>query len=307
MEVRDVFAMRKEGKVEEAFQAISEIYAVHQGPHTNLCMFWCASDMFKLYAKQKDAQKARRMLGLMVKTYLTISDDDHLAARSISRAALAMDKLVDNFNLVYFMPYFNKLTEEDWKPYIVDNHRVPSLGQQIVNHLLSHLDQRNAEYIEEVTDIFRIALQKQPNYKENLRHLAQIHVLLQQSDKAIEIYKRMLRRYRDSYLFGELAEMIPDETQKIALYCQAILNQRREEFRAKYHLQLALLLIKMRLMRRAAYEVNRCVEIRRKYNRPITPFIQHQLNITKEYEPISNIDEQTLYNRSRAVVDEFLK
>ena len=53
MEVRDVFEMRKEGRLEEAYSAILKLYALHQGPHTNLCMFWCTNDMFKLRARQK--------------------------------------------------------------------------------------------------------------------------------------------------------------------------------------------------------------------------------------------------------------
>lgn len=166
MEVKEIFAMRKEGRVEEAYRAISEIYAVHQGPHTNLCMFWCASDMFKLRAKEKNAKEARRYLGQMVKVYTTINDDSHLAARAISKAALAMDKMVENFNLVYFVGMFNKLTDEDWKPYIVNGHKVPSLGQQIVNHLLKNIETRNLDYIHSIIGIFRVAVQKDPKYNQ---------------------------------------------------------------------------------------------------------------------------------------------
>ena len=69
MEVRDVFAMRKEGRWEEAYRAIMQLYAVHQGPHTNLCMFWCTNDLFKLRAKQKRTEEARRLLFQLVKLY----------------------------------------------------------------------------------------------------------------------------------------------------------------------------------------------------------------------------------------------
>lgn len=307
MEVRDIFAMRKDGKVEEAYKAIREIYATHHGPHTNLCMFWCCSDMLKLYVKEKNAKAARRMLGQMVKIYPTIDDNDYRAARAISKGALAMDKLVEDFNLVYFMDMFNKLTDEDWKPYIVNNHQVPSLGQQIANHLLKDIPNRDEDYLLKVMDLFRIAMQKAPRYKLNLRHYAQLHSRLGNSDKAIETYKKLLLRYHDSYLYAELAKLITDNTQKIALYCQAILHQPHEEFRAKYHLELALLLIKQNLLSRAAYEMNQCVTIRQKYNRPISPFIQRQIDKVKGAVPVSNIDEQALYNRSKIVVDMLLK
>lgn len=230
MEVKDIFDIRKEGRTEEAYRAICQIYAHHHGPHTNLCMFWCSSDMFKKSAKTHDVEAMRQMLGNMVKIYPEIKDEKGEAARSIARAAVAMDKEVKDFNLIYFMPWFDKLTDEDWKPYTVNNHQVPSLGQQVVNHLMKDIQTRDIDYINKVTDLFRQAMQKAPGYKLNLRHLAQLHIILGQSDKALQTYKKLLSRYKDSYLYAELAELVADDTQKMALYCQAILHQPREEF-----------------------------------------------------------------------------
>lgn len=307
MEVRDIFALRKEGKVEEAYSAISGIYAVHHGPHTNLCMFWCASDMLKARAKDNNAKEARRLLGQMVKIYPTINDHDGRAARAISKGALAMDRMVEGFNLVYFMPWFDKLADDDWQPYTVDGHRVPSLGQQIVNHLMKDIQQRDVDYINKVIGLFRVAIQKAPNYKQNLRHYAHLHTFLGNSGKAFDTYKALLRRYHDSYLYGELARLVTDDVQKTALYCQAIVHQPREEFRAKYHLELAMLLLKQNLKGRAAYELGQCVAIRRKYNHPLTPFIYRQLDRVKGVTAVSAADEHILYDRSKAVVDEMLR
>lgn len=306
MEVRDVFALRKEGKAEEAYAAISEIYAVHHGTHTNLCMFLCASDMLKIRLKEKNVKEARRLLGQMVKIYPAVNDGDCRAARAISRGALAMDRLVEGFNLVYFMPWFDKLTDEDWQPYTVNGHCVPSLGQQIVNHLMKNVQDKDVDYINKVMGIFSIAVRKAPYYKQNLRHYAQIHSFLGNSDKAFDTYKSLLRRYHDSYLYAELARLVTDNNQKIALYCQAIIHQPREEFRAKYHLELALLLLKQNLKSRAAYEFSQCVAIRTKFHHPVTPFIQRQLDLIKGVTAVSAADEHVLYSRSKAVVDRII-
>ena len=75
MEVKDIFDIRKEGRTEEAYRAICQIYAHHHGPHTNLCMFWCSSDMFKKSAKTHDIEAMRQMLGNMVKIYPEIKDE----------------------------------------------------------------------------------------------------------------------------------------------------------------------------------------------------------------------------------------
>ena len=53
MEVKDIFELRKQGKIEEAYEAIRPMYAVHQGHYTTIAMFWCASDMIKLRLEQQ--------------------------------------------------------------------------------------------------------------------------------------------------------------------------------------------------------------------------------------------------------------
>ena len=42
MEVRDVFELRKQGKIEEAYNAIRPMYAAHKGHYTTIAMFWIA-------------------------------------------------------------------------------------------------------------------------------------------------------------------------------------------------------------------------------------------------------------------------
>ena len=48
MTVKEIFDLRREGKVEEAYQAILPMYRVHHGKYTSLAMFWCAVDMMNL-------------------------------------------------------------------------------------------------------------------------------------------------------------------------------------------------------------------------------------------------------------------
>lgn len=48
MTVKDIFELRREGRVEEAYNAILPMYKVHHGKYTSLAMFWCAVDMMNL-------------------------------------------------------------------------------------------------------------------------------------------------------------------------------------------------------------------------------------------------------------------
>lgn len=48
MTVKEIFELRREGKIEEAYHAILPMYKIHHGKYTTLAMFWCAVDMMNL-------------------------------------------------------------------------------------------------------------------------------------------------------------------------------------------------------------------------------------------------------------------
>ena len=48
MTVKEIFELRREGRIEEAYNAILPMYKVHHGKYTSLAMFWCAVDMVNL-------------------------------------------------------------------------------------------------------------------------------------------------------------------------------------------------------------------------------------------------------------------
>lgn len=51
MEVSDVLRLRKQGRIEEAYEAIKPMYAVHKGHYTTIAMFWVGVDMMRLRYK----------------------------------------------------------------------------------------------------------------------------------------------------------------------------------------------------------------------------------------------------------------
>ena len=83
MTVHDIFALRKQGKFEEAYEAIRPIYASHKGKYTTLCMFWTATDIFKLRLDQKrldEAEKIYKALQRMLPKIEEIEAQDAQAA-----------------------------------------------------------------------------------------------------------------------------------------------------------------------------------------------------------------------------------
>ena len=75
MNVRDIFALRKQGKVEEAYEAIRPIYKEHKGRFTTLCMFWTACDVFKLRLEQKRVEEAEKIYRALERLIPSIEDD----------------------------------------------------------------------------------------------------------------------------------------------------------------------------------------------------------------------------------------
>ena len=59
--MKEIFELRKRGQVEAAYEAIRPIYAAHKGRYTTLCMFWVASDVFKLRVEQGRIEEAEKI------------------------------------------------------------------------------------------------------------------------------------------------------------------------------------------------------------------------------------------------------
>lgn len=47
MTVKEIFDLRRQGRVEEAYEAIRPLYAAHKGRYTTLCMYWTAMDVLR--------------------------------------------------------------------------------------------------------------------------------------------------------------------------------------------------------------------------------------------------------------------
>ena len=79
MTVKEVFDLRKQGKIEEAYEAIRPMYAVHQGKYTTLCMFWTASDILKKRIEQNRVQEAENIFKALLRVQPYIDDKDGTA------------------------------------------------------------------------------------------------------------------------------------------------------------------------------------------------------------------------------------
>ena len=56
-----LFELRRQGRIEEAYEAIRSMYAAHKGRYTSPCMFWTASNVLRLRLEQGRTEEADKI------------------------------------------------------------------------------------------------------------------------------------------------------------------------------------------------------------------------------------------------------
>ena len=94
MTVREIFDLRKQGKIEEAYEAIKPMYAVHKGKYTTLCMFWTARDVFNKRLAEGRIEEAAKIYKALQRVLPNIDDTEGSATAFIQYAARALASIV---------------------------------------------------------------------------------------------------------------------------------------------------------------------------------------------------------------------
>ena len=103
MTVKEIFDLRKQGKIEEAYEAIRPIYRVHKGKYTTLCMFRTAADMLKLRLEQGRVEESEKIFLALKRLVPSLDDDNKKSATGFVRQAESMlIKSSEKFRKRYF-------------------------------------------------------------------------------------------------------------------------------------------------------------------------------------------------------------
>lgn len=320
MTVKEVFDLRRQGRIEEAYEAIRPMYAVHQGKYTTLCMFWTASDILKKRIKERRFEEAGKILKALLRILPNIEDRDGKAQSSILHAAVTLDKVDRSFCVLDFVEKLKveQLSDEDWKATytpttpVSPGHPIPSVAMQLLTCAFREIrEQKDGDFMAKkspsshdevlasclkVMPLLQEAMRRNPHDRRCRRYMAVVYAIMGEREKAADIYQQLLGRSRDSYLYAELAELTDDPGRKAALYCAAILNQRQEKFRVGYRLELARLLLD-RNNARAAYELQKLVETRKALGYHITHDIEEMLCKLAGIQPVTEASQEEFYGK----------
>ena len=330
MTVKDIFDLRKAGKTEEAYAAILPMYKVHHGTYTTVCMFWCAVDMCRLRLEQKRFREVVPIFKSLLNLYSSFKEkeaeinnkkaakpttdptaetaNDNSAERSLLNIAteiatqqnaqrMTKDTPADTFSLLDFMEQYGTswLTEEDYKTIQGEKHPIPSRASQIIGKMMRELKRNDKENdYKRVMPLLEKALQATPYNRTLLRYKAIILVSENKTDEALDIYKRLIQKGREAYIYSELADLLTDPVQKIAFTVKAIWMQRTEAFRQKDRQRLALLLAESR-PQYARYELDQCIAQREQNNQHLSRQLQTLQRQLQNITPATQAEQQSFY------------
>lgn len=86
MTVKEIFDLRRQGHMEEAYNAIRPMYAVHKGKYTTLCMYLCARDVFNIRLNEGHIDEARKIFEAIRRLVPRLEDTDGYVASFMQSA-----------------------------------------------------------------------------------------------------------------------------------------------------------------------------------------------------------------------------
>jgi len=102
MNVNEVYSLRRQGKIEEAYNAIRMIYAIDKSTYAAKAMFWTAVDILRKRVNEKRMEDAEKICLALERLLGNIVDDDGWMENSLKKCKKLLErensrqKLLDN-------------------------------------------------------------------------------------------------------------------------------------------------------------------------------------------------------------------
>ena len=148
MTVKEIFDLRKQGMIEEAYEAIRPMYAVHKGYYTSLCMYLTARDVFLLRIDQGCTAEARKIYEALKRLIPSIEDRSTQRDAHSGGASLKKEDQVSRF-----MEYAARRLEEAERAILSNVEESLNRGQQEVLDCIKAHEGINVPRISEETNI----------------------------------------------------------------------------------------------------------------------------------------------------------
>lgn len=134
----------------------------------------------------------------------------------------------------------DKLRPEDWEQFEGEHGTLPSLVEKLVTVYVKEVMTDGRDPSEDFVTLIDKALGTFGNNQNLPRQRAQIYLHFNQKGKAIDLYRKQLKRNPSRYyLWAELAALVEDADTRLALTCMALSIKTKEDFLGKIRIYLA--------------------------------------------------------------------
>lgn len=198
MTVKEIFELRKQGRIEEAYEAIRPMYAVHKGKYTTLCMFWTASDILKKRIREQRLEEAEKIFKALQRVLPNIEDKDGRALSSLLYEAISLDRESPTFSILDFLSQLNvaSLSAGDWQSFTPDlppngegrTYTIPAVAQWLLARAFIEIEEEpTVENALKAMPLLQEAMRRNPKDKDNRRYMAVVYRIMGDEAKAKEI------------------------------------------------------------------------------------------------------------------------
>ena len=130
-----------------------------------------------------------------------------------------------------------------------------SLAENVATRLYKELKSRHTEeFVNDLFPFFLTIKEKCPGNRFIGMYIAQLYYWLNDTDKAIAEYKKILRTSPEWFIWKHLGDICEDTEVKISMYCKAMTMMGKDEYIGELRLNLASLLLEQN-KEHAAYEI----------------------------------------------------
>ena len=185
MTVKEVFDLRRQGRIEEAYEAIRPMYAVHKGKFTTLAMFWTASDILKKRLTERRIDEAFGIFKALLRLLPNVDDAEGRCHTAMIYAVLRMADAIDTFLVLDYIGQIN-LTANDWQPLTDSEGKpLPPVAHRIVRRLFLELRLNpTVERALQTAPYLQESIKHHPENKDNQRTMAFIYEIMGEHEKA---------------------------------------------------------------------------------------------------------------------------
>ena len=193
MTVKEVFELRKQGRIEEAYEAIRPMYAVHQGKYTTLCMFWVGSDMLKKRLAEEKEQEAVAIFKALIRVLPKTDDHDGRCRLALMNHLL---RLAEQTSVIRVLDYIEAfpLQAVDWESSVTSRGFViEAIAEKMFDYAFYELQQApTVDNALLMIPLLQNAMNRNPHNERFRRCMSLIYQVMGEDQKAAAILPKPL-------------------------------------------------------------------------------------------------------------------